>query len=453
MSRPTPALRDHLQVAFVLVSTLFGLLPFLAWTLLAPILKPWVKRRFRRCLEQPTPDLDEPPAPDPHEWAGRTVFVVAGEPSGDQLAAHVVAAMKKRCPQVRVRGYAGARTAAAGALLDRDILEHAVFGVLPVIRSLPTWWGILVDILALVREDPPDVFLTVDFPGLNGRLARGARRRGIPAVHLVPPSAWAYAPWRLLRWRRAVSRFLAVFPFEPKVFEGSRIPCTYVGHPSFEAPLAPPRTPTSWPGDQAPWIELLPGSRRQEIHANVPLLLDAAARVEGALPGARFRVRLATAKHEALFASASAGARRRPRTLDVVHGPPSPEDAQPLVGAMACSGTVTAELGAALVPMVIVYRIGWGPRLVASIILTTPWIGLVNLIAGGAVAPEHLQTRSDGAWAARAFLDVAGTAGAWEANRALLAARVRETLETHDVADRAARAVFAAAETPAGPSG
>ena len=443
MARPRPRLGDHVEVTLVLLLTLLGVVPFLAHAVVGPFVSPWLRRRARRRLERPTPPLSEPPPPDPRDWEGREVFVVAGEPSGDRLAARVVAAMKERCPGLAVRGFAGPRTARAGATLDRDILAHAVIGVVPVIRSLPTWWGLMTEFLVLLRTRPPDVLLTVDFPGLNGRLARWARRRGVCTVHLVPPSVWAYAPWRVRRWRRAADRLLAVFPFEPKVFEGSGVPCTYVGHPLFEAPLAPPRTPPAWPGEGAAWVELLPGSRRQEIRAHAALLLDAAARIEDAHPALGFRVRLAAEEHEAIFASAARAAPRRPARLEVVHGPPVADESEPLLGAIACSGTVTGELGAALVPMAIVYRVSYAARLGAWVGLTTPWIGLVNLIAGTTVAPERLQVGGDGARVARAFLEVAGTPDSWGRTRAILAERVRGPLETPNVADRAARAVFA----------
>jgi lipid-A-disaccharide synthase len=102
---------------------------------------------------------------------------------------------------VRIRGYAGPAVAAAGAVLDRSIVEHAVVGFTAVVATLPTWWRLCAEALAIFREDPPDVLLTIDFPGLNLRLARWARRAGIRTVHLVAPQTWAWAPWPRDRWR------------------------------------------------------------------------------------------------------------------------------------------------------------------------------------------------------------------------------------------------------------
>ncbi len=442
--RAVPRFLDHVRVFGLLVRTLLGVIPAFAWVVASPVLKPWVRARLRRRLERSDAcPVGEPPAPDPAAWAGRTIFVVAGEASGDRLAARVVSALRERCPDLRVRGYAGDATRAAGAVLDRDITGDAVVGVVAVVRSLGRWWGLLAATLALWREDPPDALLTVDFPGLNGRLAAWARARGIPAVHLVPPAVWAYAPWRLIRWRRAVDRMLTVFPFEPSIFEGSGIPCVHVGHPLFEAPLAPPRTPASRP--ERGWVELLPGSRRQEIRAHAGLLLEAAGEIQAAVPGTRFVVRLAEEGHRALFEEAARSARRSPGDVTLAVGGLAGDEDASLLGALAASGTITAELGVGLVPHAVFYRVSPWTRLGALVGLTAPWFGLVNLIARREVAPERLVVAPRGRPVARDFLRLVSSDDAWRTARDALARRVRAPVEVAGVADRAARAVLEAA--------
>ena len=135
---PRPSLVDHLRVAWLLVVTLLGIVPFLLWIPLSFVLKPYVRARLSRRLRlDPGPPAD-PPVPDAAAWAGKTVFVVAGEASGDRLAAPVVRAMLGHCPDLVVRGYAGPLTGAAGAKLDRDLVDHAVVGVTAVVKmSLP----------------------------------------------------------------------------------------------------------------------------------------------------------------------------------------------------------------------------------------------------------------------------------------------------------------------------
>jgi lipid-A-disaccharide synthase len=441
---PRPRLVDHLHVLALLAKSLLAGVPFVLFALVAPVVRPILKARLRARLRQGALDAPaEPPLPDPARWAGKTVFVVAGEPSGDRLAAPVIAALRRLCPGVRVRGYAGPACAAAGMALDRDLMAHAVIGVFAVVRSLGTWWRLCAEYLALLRETPPDLLLTVDFPGLNCRLARWAKKRGVRTVHLVAPGVWAYGGWRVFRWRRALDHLLALLPFEPALYAGSGIRTTYVGHPLFEAPFPPPTTPPAWPGAGPCTVELLPGSRKSEIDGQTPLLLEAAARIEAALPRVRFAVRLAEEAHRARFDAAAGLARARPTALEVGVGPRA--HAAPVLAALASSGTVTAELAAALVPMAVTYRVTWLTRVGAFLWLTAPYFCLANLVAGRRVVPERLVTRrSAAARLAADLLSVAGSADAWTRVRADLHV-VRRRLEVPHVAERAARAVLAEA--------
>ena len=446
---PRPRWTDHARVVWLVVLTLLGILPVVLWILLSPILCPFFRARQRRRLLRDAGAPAELPRPDAAAWDGRTVFLVAGEASGDRMVAPVVERMRALCPGLRVRGYAGPAAARAGAQLDRNLTEHAVVGVVAVIRSIGFWWGLCVETLARLREDPPDVFLTVDFPGLNARLARWARKQGVHTVHLVAPASWAYMPWRTLRWRLALDRLLATFPFEAVLLDGSGVPSTFVGHPLFEAPLPPPRTPETWPGDGPCRVELLPGSRRQEIRAHAPVLLEAAALVEAGMPDARieFVVRLVETEHRAVFEGAASEAAHRPERL--VFSAPSDrnEDTRgridtPLLGAIASSGTVTAELGADAVPMAIVYRLSPFAAFGARVGLITPFFGLANLIAGRQVVPERIQVSGRGRHIGEDFLAAAGTRDAWTRTRASLVERVRGRISVPDVAERAARAVL-----------
>jgi lipid-A-disaccharide synthase len=441
---PAPRVRfvDHLRVLWLLVLTVAGGLPFLLYIPLSPLLTPWLRARGRRRLARPAPPPASPPAIDAAAAGRATVFVVAGEASGDVLAASIVRRMKAAAPGLTVRGYGGPACAAAGVALDRELTGRAVFGFFGVVWSLGFWWRVCAETLARFREAPPDLLLTVDFPGLNVRLARWARGRGIATVHVVAPQLWAHTPWRILRWRAAVDRVLATFPFEPRLFAGTGLRTTYVGHPLFEAPLPPPRGADAWPAGEAV-IELWPGSRRREIARHAAVLLEAGARIEAARPGAtHFRVRLADPAHAALFEAARARARATPThveaaTGDVGSGPP-------LLGALVASGTATAELAVDLVPMCVFYRVGFVEWCFAKILVTAPYIALVNLLRGRGVVSERITfARGAGERIAADFLRTVAPEPAWTSMRAELAA-VREALETPGVAERAARHVIAA---------
>ena len=437
---PRPRLGDHLRVAWLLLGTLAGAIPFALFLIASPVLTPWLRVRARRRLGgEPPPPTDAPALTTPP--AGGTIFVVAGEASGDELAASVVRDLRARAPDVRVRGYGGPALRAAGADLDEDIVERAVMGFFPVIASLGTWWQLCARTLARLRDEPPDLMLTVDFPGLNVRLARWARARGVRTVHLVAPQIWAHTPWRVLRWRAAVHRILAMFPYEPALFAASGIPTAFVGHPMFESPLPPPRGEPALPAGGRV-VEIWPGSRRKEVDRITPLLVEAAAQIEERHPGTRFVVRLARASLEERFRLAARAARWSPSDVRFTVEP-SPEHGAPLWGAIATSGTATAQLAVDLVPVAIVYRLGFVSWLFSHVLVTAPFIALPNLALGRRAVPERLVWAPDaGERVARDFLAAAGDEAAFARTHEDLA-EVRRRLEAPDVAARAAGWVLA----------
>lgn len=435
---PRPRLSDHLRVLWLLLCTVAGVVPFVLHVLASPVATPLARRRLRRMLAEPAAGPDAPPPVKAAAWQGKTLFVVAGEPSGDRLAARVVAEILRQAPGVRVRGYAGPAVAAAGARLDRSIVEHAVVGFLSVAATLPTWWRLCAEALALFREDPPDVLLTVDFPGLNLRLARWARRAGIRTVHLVAPQTWAWAPWRTGRLRRAVSLLLVTFPFEPRVFRAAGVRSAYVGHPLFEAPLPPPASPEA-PPLESPLVELRPGSRRREVRRQGPIVLDAARAVARRAPGARFLVRLASERGRRTFDDVVARHGTAPEGTEVRVGRSDVEE--PVAIALTTSGTSTAELAAALVPMVVFYRTSLLARLGARILVTSPYVAMANLLAGRQIVPEHLVPSSGGAALGEEVAALLADGARWSRMRADLAT-VRARLAHPDVAARAASFVL-----------
>ncbi len=444
-SPPRPRLRDHLRVLGLFATSLLGAIPFILHVLVSPVATPLARRRLRRLLATPPPAPASPPAPDAKAWAGKTVFVVAGEPSGDRLAARVVSAIRRAAPGVRVRGFGGPALAAAGADLDRDIVAHAVMGFYGVVASLGFWWRLCVEALATFRDDPPDVLLTVDFPGLNLRLARWARSRGIPTVHLVAPQTWAWASWRTRRMRRAADCLLVTFPFEEGVFRAAGVRADFVGHPLFEAPLPPPQSPEALP--DSPLVELRPGSRLKEVRRQASVVLAAAAALSDRVPSARFVARLATEEGANAFRAIAASAPRAPSDLAVEVGPASPSTRIAL--AITTSGTSTAELAAQQVPMVVFYRVSVGGRLFAATLVTSPFFAMANVLAGREIVPERFVGGGDQEALAAAAAALLSDPARWASVRAALG-EVRARIAHPDVADRVARAVLASRGTERG---
>jgi lipid-A-disaccharide synthase len=252
----------------------------------------------------------------------------------------------------------------------------------------------------------------------------------------VAPQTWAWAPWRSRRLARAADRLLVTFPFEPAVFRDAGVAATYVGHPLFEAPLPPPRTPEALPS--GPLVELRPGSRRRDVRRQGPIVLDAAARLAERLPAARFLVRLASPRAAAEWQRiVEFRARHETQLFETGEG-----DDRQIAAAITTSGTSTAELAAALVPMVVFYRVSLLGRLGKALLVTSPFIAMANLLAGREVVPERLVSRRGGRALGDELVALLADPARWRAMRDTLVP-VRDRLAHPGVADRVARAILA----------
>ncbi|MBM4063397.1 MAG: lipid-A-disaccharide synthase, partial [Planctomycetes bacterium] len=249
--------------------------------------------------------------------------------------------------------------------------------------------------LRLLRDDPPDLVVLVDYPGLHVVMAKAARRSGIPVLHYVAPQYWAWGPWRMRRYRRAVDATLTILPFEPAFCRRFAIPAAYIGHPLLDELAAHPPDPARTAALRArPLLVLLPGSRAAEIDANLPGMLHVAAALRAAEPGLRIvlphRDPRRTPQLRRHLEAAGAG------FVEHREGPL----ADWLAGArlvLAKSGTGSLEACLHGVPTVVVYRLrGLLATLGYHNILSVPWVAAANLIAGRAVAPEFCFHRRTG---------------------------------------------------------
>jgi lipid-A-disaccharide synthase len=326
--------------------------------------------------------------------AAITIGIVAGEASGDALAATLIDAVRVRRPDVRFAGIAGPRMQAAGCdvLAPQDRL--AVRGLTEVVAHLPSLFALRRQIAGRLTAMRVPVFVGVDAPDFNLGLERRLRRRRVRTVHFVSPSVWAWRRERLPKIHRAVDRMLALFPFEPALYEAHGTPVTYVGHPLAQERARPgtraaARETLKHKG-VAPLFALLPGSRLSEIEMHAHLVLEAAARIVEARPDARFLVPLVsrTTRDAFLEAQHRHGADALPLTVLYGHAGDALRAAD--VGLVA-SGTATLEAAIAGCPHVIFYRVS---ALTARIVrhkLLVPWVGLPNVLAGRFVVPELLQ--------------------------------------------------------------
>ncbi len=332
---------------------------------------------------------DAVPAPRPV-----TVGIVAGEASGDALAATLIRAVRARMPGVRFVGIAGPKMQAAGCEAWYPLEKLAVRGLVEVVAHLPELFrirGALAD--RLLAERVP-VFVGVDAPDFNLGLERRLKGRGVRTIHFVSPSVWAWRRERVAKIGRSVDRMLALFPFEPAIYEAAGVPVTFVGHPLAQT-AAEHGTRREVRGrlqlgSTEPVFALLPGSRNSELEMHDDLVLRTAAAIHEARPDARFLVPLATRPTRDRFEAAlyRLGLDKLPLTLLYGHAGDAMKAADV---ALVASGTATLEAALARCPHVIFYRVTPLTYRIVRAKLLLPWVGLPNVIAGRFVVPELLQ--------------------------------------------------------------
>ena len=337
------------------------------------------------------------------------IGMVAGEASGDFLGAHVIDALRRRFPRLRFAGIGGPRMEAAGFDSWFPMEKLAVRGYAEVLRHYP---GLVMMRRKLGRRliaERPRIFIGVDAPDFNLSLERRLRSRGIPTVHYVSPSLWAWRGSRMQAIRRSVSKMLVLFPFEEALYREAGVPVAYVGHPLAE------QIPVEYDREQIREqlklplgrriIALLPGSRQSELQYMAPVFVRAAVRVLEQQPSAHFLVPLVSRETRAIFEQAlyDASATELPLTILFGHA----RDALAAAAAvLVASGTATLEAALYRKPMVIAYKMAETTWRIMSRMRYQPWVGLPNIIAGEFLVPELLQHEATPENLAQALLNV-----------------------------------------------
>lgn len=322
------------------------------------------------------------------------IAMVAGEASSDLLASHLIKALQRHLPDAEFFGIGGPKMQAVGFKALWPAEKLAVHGYVDALKNYRELSGIRSSLLDLLKKDPPAAFIGVDAPDFSLWLEKRLKDRGIPAIHFVSPSIWAWRKGRLKGIARAVSHMLCLFPFEPELYRAAGVPVSYVGHPLADVfPLAPNReamreTLQISPG--GPVFAFLPGSRQSEVRNLADTYIATAALLHERHPGARFLVPLATRETRLLFEEAL----RRHAHLDLPIRILFGHAVEAMIAAdvvLVASGTASLEAALLKRPMVITYKIGkWSYRLMRRLAYL-PWVGLPNVLAGREVVPEVLQ--------------------------------------------------------------
>lgn len=323
-----------------------------------------------------------------------SLALVAGEVSGDMLAARLLAGLRPHLPNARFHGIGGPRMIEQGLVSDVPIETLTVRGLFEIIPRYREIKGIQNRLRDRLLEERPAAFIGADYPGFNLGLEEQLRAGGIPTVHFVGPQIWAWRGGRIKKIKRAVSHMLVIFPFEEQIYRDAGVPVTYIGHPLAETiPLAPDTVAARAALGLAPnarVVTIMPGSRMGELKYLAETFVRAAGLLAKRDPGLTFVVPMAGAKQRAYFDEIVAQAGLRDVALTIVDGQSHTAIAA-ADAVLVASGTATLEVALHKKPMVIAYRVMRASWEIMRHMGYLPWIGLPNILARDFVVPEYLQ--------------------------------------------------------------
>lgn len=319
------------------------------------------------------------------------IFFSAGEPSGDQHAAHLIAALQRSEPQLQAEGFGGPHMRAENCRLLFELTTMAVMGFVRVLPMIAKFRRLVIQAEAHFDQSPPDAVVLIDFPGFNWWIAKAAKRRGIPVYYYLPPQLWAWAPWRIKKVRRFVDHVICGLPFEHDWYRERGIDCSWVGHPFFDEAAdkqLDEATLNELRSSDRPMLAVLPGSRNNEVLRNFPVMLQTLQQLVEQVPELQVTVGAYRQQHVDLC-----------RELQQQHAASLNLDyridktSEVIEAADCClmvSGSISLELMARGTPGIVLYRVAPLEKLAARFLQTCPYITLTNLIAGECVMPEFV---------------------------------------------------------------
>ena len=325
-------------------------------------------------------------------------FLIAGETSGDQLAAELVHPWRRSRPDLRFSGAGGPAMAAAGVQLSVDLTAHSVIGLWEVIRRYGTFRRLFHQLLDQCVAARPDIIVGIDYGGFNLRFATALRERtqgtnwNPRLVQYVSPQVWASRPGRARRMEKTHDLLLSILPFEKDWYarHAPGLPVEFVGHPIVDRHAdrsTAPRTVT--PRE----VLLLPGSRVGELQRHLPVLLETVRRIRAHPGGADIRARLILPTARLVELARSLGAGRDGNPEPEVGG--LPEALQQATLALASTGTVTLECAWFGVPTLALYRTSWLTYEIGRRVITVKHLAMPNLLADAVVMPEFIQSEAN----------------------------------------------------------
>jgi lipid-A-disaccharide synthase len=321
------------------------------------------------------------------------IMIVAGERSGDIYGAGLARALQARLPGLEVFGCGGDALRQAGADTVVDAHQLSLAGITEIISGIPRVYRAFHRLLAEVDRRKPQLAILIDFPDFNLRMARQLKKRKVPVVYFVSPQVWAWRKRRVQKLKARIAKMIVIFDFEEEIYRRAGVPVEYVGHPLVDM-VRPHLTREQFFAKvgldaSVPTVALLPGSRKQEVTANLPVMLDAATRLT-LHHQLQFIVAVAptidpgwveTTRLECYVGRATVRA--------AVHA--TYDALQHADVAVVASGTATLEAALRERPMVVVYRVSPITWLVGKFLVNVPFYSMVNILAKKEIVPELMQ--------------------------------------------------------------
>ena len=321
--------------------------------------------------------------------------MVAGEASGDLLASRLLSGLRPQLPEAMMHGIGGPKMAEYGFVSDWPMEKLSVMGLFEVLAHYREISGIRKQLTQRLLDERPDVFIGVDAPDFNLDMEIRLKQAGIPTMHYISPSIWAWRGGRINKIAKAVSHMLVVFPFEEAIYQAAGIPVTYVGHPlaqviPLEPDMAAARNELGIPLD-ATVLTILPGSRMAEIKNNTEAFIGAAKILCERDPHLQILVPMVGEKQRAAYIKLVVAARLDGVPILLINGRSHTAIAAANV-VLVASGTATLEVALFKKPMVIACKMMEATWQIQKRLGYQPWMGLPNILAEEFVVPEFLQS-------------------------------------------------------------
>jgi len=314
-----------------------------------------------------------------------TVFIVAGEPSGDVHAAKLVSALKVISPNTKFFGNGGDKMAESGVEIIHHINDLSVMGFIEVIKHLPRLIYIMDETLSSIKKIKPNKIILIDYPGFNLRLAKKIKKlkMGIHVTYFILPQLWAWKENRIKIMKKTIDQSISIFPFESEWFKAKGLNTFYTGHPFIDNKYDSNNkinffNKHSFNKNQ-PILILLPGSRQQEIDYHWPIFLKTTSQLNKKFPELQMVV---IKSNNISLTSVPNYIKIETSTLPAI---------QYGTAAISSSGTVTLECALAKVPIVVCYKMSYINWMLFNFFGKVKYISIVNLIVNKKIIPELIQ--------------------------------------------------------------